>query len=235
MSELPYKEILKTLGIFALGFAIIVSVAQITGKLFLEDTGGGSVVEPTLPAIVECPADLVAFASTSKKVDILADKISNGYQGELKGYRVVLERKGLTADVVCGYLLYQVSFGKKPIELNNMLFYMRPTNSELGGHIIPDDAKGAIIDTFSDRTQVLMPLSSITYDGIEKNPIKEIDWAPLFNLGKTIEFQVALSAAVPDGYVNRVQLAYKCVNKETRRPDDTCEITVKEVLNGLQP
>lgn len=178
--------------------------------------------------VVQCPADFKEFASTSKKLDILTDKQSNGYKGKLKGYNVTLERGGITSEVVCGYLFYQVSFNGKPIEKEYMSLVMLPTGSKLGGHIIPNESRGAIIDVLSDRTQVLMPLDSITYDGVERNPIREINWAPLLNVGRTIEFQIALSAATPTGMINRVQLAYKCVNKETRKENDVCDIKVTE-------
>lgn len=176
--------------------------------------------------VVKCTTDPSSFEGTDKKLGIIANKPSNGSGGNLRGYKVTLARTGLTSDVACGYLMYQVSFGGKPVEQESMALYMRPTGSQLGGHIWPDENRGAVIKTVENKTQVIMPLDAITYDDTAKYPIKQANWASLLNVSDHIEFEVALSADVPNGRIDLVQLAYKCKNKDSGKEDDVCLLEV---------
>lgn len=218
----PHKEILKTLGIFVLGFIIIIVVAQTVSKLF--------VLPPDQPStttndVVKCPADYDSFASTTKNLVLLENKPSNG-NGNLKGYKITLKRTGLTDDIACGYLMYQISFGGKPIEQDYMALYMRPTSSQFGGHLWPDENRGAIIKIIDNKTQVIMPLDTITYDDTAKQPIKQANWASVLNVSDQIEFEIALSADVVNGNLDLVQFSYKCKNKDTGKDDGICSLEV---------
>jgi len=227
MKKIPFVEILKAFGIFSLGILIVVITAKITDwteepqQIVLPP----EVVTDIKPKIT-CPADYNSFEDTSKRLVLIENKPSNGFQGILKGYKIMLERTGLTSDIACGYLYYEVSFDNQPIEEDYMALFMRPSDGQFGGHILPDEKKGAIIDKFDDRTRVLIPLDSLTYDGIERSPVKEANWVSLLNVTTQIQFDLALSADVPEGKINFAQIAYKCINKETGKETDTCSLRV---------
>ena len=228
ISKFNIKELGKSLFVMGIGLLTVFGVSISLSKYKDEGTvKPGEIIVP----VIACPNDTNSFFSTStKKLTLLENKKSNGTNGTLKGYRVTLKRTGLTSDIACGYLFYQASFDGKPIEQASMALNIKPTNSKLGGHIWPDEKKGAIISILSDKTQVLMPLDTITYDGTTRNPIKEINLAALLNVAQEMEFEIALSADTSLGKLDLVQLGYKCVNKETRKTTEECNLEVKEVV-----
>ena len=206
--------------VFFAGIIVFWNVALIPSK---------SSESPSKSKIVDCPSDYDSFASTTKKITLLENMPSNGANGILKGYVVSLERTGLTSEIVCGYLLYDISFDSKPIEQKFMSLLMNPSGSKLGGHIWPDENRGAIIQEKGDYTEVLMPLTMITYDGTSKQTIEQSDWAALLNVSNKIDFDIGLSADTPDGKINLVQLAYKCINKDTGEQTEICNLKVSSV------
>ncbi len=229
MNKLPFNEILKAIGVFAVGMAVVLTVAKLTDYL---DKPEPIVIpaEVLPPKIVTCLSDYDSFESTTKRVLLLEDKLSNGTEKTLKGYTVTLQRTALTSDVACGYLYYTVSFNHKPIEQKYMVLYMNPSGGQLGGHIFPDENRGAIVNEIKARvgstTEIVMPLDAITYDGLERQPIRVSNWAALLNVSNEIKFDIALSADTPLGNIDSVGFAFKCVNKETRKEDDACLISV---------
>lgn len=227
------KEMFKKFIIILLQTAGILLVGVLFVWLASHFSKRPEVVVPSdiVISTVTCPSDIDSYStSTTKKVTLLENKKSNGTNGVLKGYKVTIKRTGLTSDIACGYLMYQVSFAGKPIEQENMALNVKPTDSKLGGHIWPDEKSGSIITMFPNKTQVLMPLDKVTYDGTTKNPIKEINLSALLNVADEMEFEVALSADTSLGMLNLVQLGYKCVNKETRKITDECNLEVEKIV-----
>jgi hypothetical protein len=228
--KLPFWEIIKTLTIFILAIGVIIGVSKLISFLFIEK---GNTEYPIVESNVTCPADFSSYEkiSQSKRLEIISNKPSNGTDGVLKGYKVTLERTGLTSNIACGYLMYQVSYDGKPIEQSSMDLFMRPTYSQLGGHLLPDENKRSIIKEVDGKTQILMPLDSIIYDGLSRNIIKEANWSSLLNVTDTMEFEIALSANNEKGNLDLVEIAYKCINKETGKETDTCSLKVV----GIEP
>jgi hypothetical protein len=181
-------------------------------------------LETITPSPVTCPSDLKSYSDTTKKLSLIENMPSNGTNKILKGYKVSIERSGLTSDIACGYLVYQVSYNEKPIIQKFMALSMKTSGGMFGGHIIPDEKKGAIIIETENMTQVLIPLDDITYDGISRNPIKEANWVSLLNVAQQIEFEVALSTDQVNGKINLVQIAYKCINKDTGKETEDCNL-----------
>lgn len=218
------KKISIVLGIVLLGYIGIGAIAYLS-KPRIE------IPSDAITSKVECPASYDSYASTTLKEVILKGRASNGTGGKLKGYRLTIERTGLTSDIACGYLHYEVSFAGKPIEEKSMSLVMRPTDSKLGGHIIPNEREGAIVQRLPDRTEILIPLNSITYDGLTRHPIRTANWAALLNVATDIEFEIALSADHPGGRIDLLEIAYKCVNRETGKETTTCSIGASEAVS----
>lgn len=223
-------EILKALLIMGVGFLIVFGVSIALGR-FKDEPNVSPVYVEVPPPIVKCPSDLDSYASTTKRIPLLENKPSNGQNHSLKGYRVTIKRSGLTSDIACGYLFYKISFGSKPIEQKSMALFMRPTGGQLGGHIWPDEKRGAIIKEINNKTEVLLPLDTITYDGTAKLPIHEVNWALLLNVADEITFDIALSADTPSGNMDGVEIAYKCVNKDTGKETDECKLDISNTTN----
>jgi len=220
------SEMFKTNSIWDYVGALFFMAAFLGGILIFWQTTKTTNYVPLNRTFVACPSDLSAFADSMKKVTLLEDKPSNGTKGILKGYKVTIQRTGLTSSIACGYLLYRVSFGGKPIEQDYMTLVMNPTGGQFGGHLFPDETRGAIMQEQKNSTEVLIPLNKITFDGLTRNPIKTVDWAALLNVAPQIEFDIALSADVPDGRIDLVQIAYKCINKETGQETQDCDLEV---------
>jgi len=224
-SKIPFWEVIKTLIIFIVGFIIVVFVAKSINSLFIEKNEN----KPMITPIVSCPTDSKSFENTEKKLTLLENRPSNGTEGILKGFRITIERSGITSDIACGYLFYRVSFGDKPIEQEYMSLYMNLSSGQFGGHILPDEKKGAIINEINNKTEVIMPLDRITYNGLERYPIKEVDWVALLNVSNQIEVDIALSADTILGNIDLVQFTYKCVNPETREETEDCKLKVTSI------
>jgi hypothetical protein len=222
-------KFLRALGIFGAALVFVLAAVFLSSKI--EKTDNNDEVEnQTAQEKITCPNDFASFASTTKKVSLIENKPSNGAKGVAKGYKVTLKRTGLTSDIACGYLSYKISFAGRPIEQDYMSLSMKPTGSQFGGHIIPDEKRGALIGEVDSKTEVLMPLDTITFDGLERNPIKEVNWAALLNVTEQIEFEIALSADTPLGNLDSVEMGYKCINKETRRATEDCNLEVVSVV-----
>ena len=216
------KDILQTITILVVAFVLVVLSAWFSKKETIVQ-----IPENVLPPKIQCLNNVDSFINTEKKLLLIEDKPSNGANGILKGYKITIKRTGLTDNITCGYLMYEVSFDGKKIEQDNMALYMRPTNGQFGGHIWRDENRGAIISEPNNfKTQVIMPLDTITYDDTVKQPIKQVNWASLLNVSDQIEFEVALSADVLNGNIDLIQFAYKCVNKDTGRENDACLLEI---------
>lgn len=219
-SKFDVGEIVKSLLVLTAGLAIVFGVSVALGKWRQPENSATETAK-----IVTCPNDFDSFTNTKNNVTLLDNKVSSGNEGILKGYKFTVKRKGLTANIICGYLMYEISFGGRPIEQKYMSLFMRPTDSLLGGHMWPDENRGAIIKVMDNKTQVIMPLDTITYDGTTKHPIKQANWASLLNVSDSMQFQVALSADVKYGNIDLLQIAYKCINKDTGKEDnETCSL-----------
>jgi len=219
--KLTTKEVLQTILILVIAFVLVVLSAWFSKRETIVQ-----VPENVLPTKIQCSNDFESFTNTKNKLPVIENRPSNGANKILKGYKVTIERTGLTSDIACGYLMYQVSFNKQPIEQDNMALFMRPTGSQFGGHIWPDENRGAIISEIDNKTQVIMPLDTITFDDTSKQPIKQVNWTSLLNVSDQIEFEVALSADVLNGNLDLVQFAYKCRNKDAGKEDDVCLLKV---------
>lgn len=228
MSQLPYKDILKTLGIFALGFAVILVVAKYTNKLI-----GTNSDDITIRKIVECPLDTQSYQATAvnKNLILLQDKSSFGVNGSFAdhSYTVSIKRTGLKSQIVCGYLFYRVSVNNKPIRQDYENLYMTPTNSkQFGGHILPDGKNAISINEINNKTEILIPLNNIYYDGKERIGIKQADWASLLNVTDQMSFDVALNTTSPLGHIDSIEIAYKCWNPQTGESTDDCKLELVE-------
>ncbi len=220
-------ELIRALIIMGVGLGVVFGVSIALGRF--KDQPAQIVPSELVKSIISCPTDFDSYIKTEKKLSLIQGRPSNGTNGSIKGYKVTIERTGLTSDIACGYLFYSVNFNNKPIEQEYMALFMRPTSSQFGGHILPDEKKGAIINVFTDGTQILMPLDIITYDGLSRNPIKEANWVSLLNVSQQMEFEVGLSADTQNGMIDDLQIAYKCINKETGRETNDCSLKVVKV------
>lgn len=224
--KIPYKEILKTIAVFVVGFGIILLVAKTTNKII-----GPSILNNSERQLVECPLDTESYQATKSKnnVVILENKTSRGENGSFTGndYNVSIKRTGLKSQVACGYLFYKVSVGSNPIDIKSEGLYMAPTKSiQFGGHILPTEANSISIKNVDNKTEVLMPLNSISYDGTARINIKEANWVSLLNVTSQIDFNIALNTIRDQGKIDSVEIAYKCWNPQTGQETDDCKLEV---------
>lgn len=226
MTKLPYKEILKTIGIFILGFIIILVVAKTTNKII-----GTDQQETPVRPIVECPADFKSYekAKERKNVVVLEKSSSYGVDGSFSGhdYRVSLKRTGLKSQIACGYLFYRTSVGERALDQEHENLYMAPVkDSQFGGHVIPDEKETIRNQEINNKTEILLPLDSITYDGTSRKNIYVADWGALLNVSDRIDFNIALNSIDPAGKIDAVEIAYKCWNPKTGEETDDCNLEV---------
>lgn len=180
---------------------------------------------------VQCPLDTNSYQTTKaiKNLTLLNNKSSYGVNGSFAGheYTVSLKRTGLKSQIACGYLFYRVSTGNKPIDQEHEGLYMIPTNSrQFGGHILPDEKSAISINEVNNKTEFLIPLNSIPYDGTSRTNIKQADWASLLNVTDQINFDIALNTISTFGYVDSVEISYKCWNPQTGQETNDCNLEV---------
>lgn len=183
--------------------------------------------------IVECPLDVKSYESTkaNKNLVLLENKSSYGVNGSFTGhdYNVLVKRTGLQSKVACGYLFYKISVGDKPIELTSEGLYMNLANGkQFGGHILPDEKNAISISEINNKTEVLIPLNSINYDGTSRVNIKQADWVSLLNVSDQINFNIALNTIRSSGHIDSVEIAYKCWNPQTGDETEDCNLEVSK-------
>lgn len=180
-------------------------------------------------APVECPRTYDGYTETSKskKVVLLRDFQSHVADGKLNSVTITLQRTGLNAPIVCGYLLYRMSVANNPIEEASEDLYMAPAGGQFGGHLLPNP-NIAISDSIinGNKTEILMPLNQITYDGTSRTNIQEADWAALLNVSENISFNIALNSLRSGGKIDYIEIAYKCIDQKSGEESDACNIEI---------
>lgn len=207
--------------------AIILVVGGISmwiASLFVSKTK----VQP-VPAVVTCPNDYNSYlqAKAVKNIGLLSNKSSYGVNGSFAGhdYTVSLKRTGLNSQIACGYLFYKISVGNKPIEQKYENLRMLPTDSkQFGGQILPNEKTAVSINEVANKTEILIPLNNIPYDGTDRINIKQADWASLLNVADQISFDIALNTISPLGRIDSVEIAYKCWNPQTGQETNDCNL-----------
>lgn len=209
---------------------IIVILAIGSGSIWIASLFSPKQKDETMP-VVNCPLDTQSYQTTSslKHVVLLTNKSSYGVNGSFSGheYNVVLKRTGLNSKIACGYLFYKISIGDNPINQKYENLYMTPTDSkQFGGHIIPDEKNSIKISEVDGKTEILIPLNNINYDGTERLNFKQADWVSLLNVTNQMSFNIALNTIKTLGHIDSVEIAYKCWNPETGEETKDCELEV---------
>lgn len=181
--------------------------------------------------IVECPLDTGSYqtAKSKKNLILLENKSSYGVDGSFNGhdYNISVKRTGLQSQVACGYLFYRISVGGKPIDLQSEGLYMALSSSkQFGGHILPEENNSISISNVNNKTEILIPLNSIYYDGTMRKDIKQADWASLLNVSDQISFNIALNTIRTAGRIDLVEIAYKCWNPQTGEETNDCLLEI---------
>ncbi len=208
------------------GLIFVVGGAYISNSLNKEDPKP----EPVTRLIVDCPSDYASYEKITKRLKVVEDIPSFGNSdGSFVGKIVSIKRTGLNSQIACGYLFYRVSAGDSPIEERYMNLYMGTVDSrggvQFGGHIIPDKNIEIINKDVDGKTEVLLPLDKITYDGTDRKNIKQVNWVSLLNISDFIDFKVALNTVKKaEGKVNLVEIAYKCWNPKTGEETEDCNL-----------
>jgi hypothetical protein len=184
----------------------------------------------SLRPIVECPEDFASYSSTSKRV-VLAENVpafAIPDKGFVAGKNVSVKRTGLKSQVACGYLFYKVSSGGKPIDQAHMNLYMGAADTQggiqFGGHILPSERTQILNKNVDGKTEVLMPLNTITYDGRDRRNIFQADWSSLLNVTNQVNFYISLNTIQNTGMIDLVEIAYKCWNPRTVEETTDCEL-----------
>lgn len=187
--------------------------------------------EVIVPAVIECPNDFSSYEEVkkSKNVILLEKESSFGREnGSFKKSIVSINRKGLNSQIACGYLFYRVSVGDRAIQREWENFFMRPTNSQFGGHILPDKRDLILDKDINNKTEMLIPLNSVSYNGTDRRDIKRADWVSLLNVSDKINFEIALNTTSELGYIDSVEMAYKCWNPKTGLETNDCELEIAD-------
>lgn len=162
-----------------------------------------------------------------KNVSLISDASTYGKEdGSFAKHIISLRRKGLKSQIACGYLFYRVSVGNRSIQQEYENLYMRSVNSQFGGHILPNAEDTIRNENLSNKTEILIPLETISYDGKERKDIHKADWASLLNVSDQIDFELALNTTNKLGRIDSVEIAYKCWNQKTGEETKDCELEV---------
>lgn len=220
----------KAFGLFASALIFVLSAVFLSSLISKWQLGEQKTTPPLATRlIVDCPNDFSSYEKVTKRLKLVENIPSFGNpDGSFTGKTVSIKRTGLKSQVACGYLFYRVSVGDKPIEQKYANLYMGAVDSrggvQSGGHVLPDKNVEIVNRNTNGKTEILLPLNSITYDGTERKNIKQANWISLLNVSDQIDFQVALNTAEQSGKIDLVEIAYKCWNPETGEETQDCSL-----------
>ncbi len=145
----------------------------------------------------------------------------------VNGFNVNLNRSG-DDKIACGFLYVKARINGKMIDENYDSIYINP--NEFGGQILRTKSL-AINNKEEKKTQVLLPLNSISYlPTIPYNPsaqnYKIANWVNLLNTGDRINFKIGLSASDSRGYIDEITIAYKCWDSITGQETQNCQLSL---------
>ena len=222
---------IKQAAIVLLITTILVIAAQQISKL------GKSQQPPnatSTPAIIEvpytavtCPADTDSYKQTklNKNVVVLFDKQSAVGKNGLQTYDVAVTKSKSTSQIACGYLFYRIDNGGKPISEQYENLFMAPQNSsQFGGHIVPQSYNSITDSSINGKTEILMPLDNISYDGTGRQNFQNVNWVALLNVSNEVDFTIALNTLNPAGHIDSIEFAYKCWNPMTGKETQDCNL-----------
>jgi hypothetical protein len=224
----------KAVGYVALALAFVLAAVFSSAAITKWQAGEPVPTATSTPPIairpvVTCPKDSRSYeaAKQNKNLVLLSTTSSYGKAGEgfIKESVISLKRSGLNSQIACGYLFYRVSAGNHPINQQYENLYMIPTQGEqFGGHILPDGKNTITNDEVNGKTEILLPLDDISYDGTDRKNIKRANWVSLLNVSDQIDFTIALNTTNLMGGIDSVEIAYKCWNPETGQETTDCEL-----------
>ncbi len=227
LEKMKFKDILQATIILIITAVLVIGATWISNTT--KNTEQPKVIEVPFSA-VDCPKDSGSYqkVKASKNIILLSDKQSYGISGEgfVKLYDISIKRTGLNSEIACGYLFYRLSSGGKPISQNYENFFMIPRESlQFGGHILTTNNTISNSE-INGKTEILLPLNDISYDGIERKNIKQANWVALLNVSDLVNFTIALNTLNQLGHIDSVEIAYKCWNPITGQETKDCNLEV---------
>lgn len=220
------EDIMQAGFILAITFLLAIGASWISGKFKPTVV---TIPPENLRSVVECPRDFASYEATKEDKNIVLLQYAPSYAQEgkfIKEYNFSIKRSGLNSQIACGYLFYRISVGDEPIVQAYENLYLTPTNRQFGGHIIPEEKSVIRNEDVNGKTEILMPLDSISYDGTQRKNIMTADWASLLNVSDRIDFTAALNTTRGLGRIDSLEIAYKCWNPKTGEETQDCKLEI---------
>ncbi|HAH04276.1 TPA: hypothetical protein DCL28_01805 [Candidatus Komeilibacteria bacterium] len=145
----------------------------------------------------------------------------------INGFNVNINRSG-DGKIACGFLYIKTRINGKGLDENYDSVYINPNG--FGGQILRTKSL-SIENKEENKTQVLLPLNSISYlPTLPYNPNAQdyeiSNWVNLLNTGDKVNFQIGLSALDSRGYIDEITLAYKCWDSSTGQETQDCQLSL---------
>lgn len=228
--KVPFWEIMKTLVIFVIAFAVIILVSKGISYLFIEKQENKPDDTPRM--VISCPPDFLSYQALIQNPKNVVNLISTKTpmyveNGEFHSKIVVAKNETDKSKVACGYLFVQAGTENKGAIQSWENLYINPNG--FGGHINSESNIGAGDSEFN--SEYLFPLSKIKYwkNRVERaaNNLSVADWGVLLNVSPKIEFEIGLNTEDRTGFISKFSIAYKCWNPETGVENNECSIVVE--------
>lgn len=224
------RPILQFAGILLVGTIIVIATTFVVNFIKEPTIVERLVEKPVILRPPECPRSFEAYKTLvdgNQAVQIIKDFTSFAVGGQfIPGTikSVVVKRSG---NIACGYLYVKASKGGNPLDEKFDSIYISPQG--LGGHLLRPRSM-SIPNKSPNATEILLPLDAVPYlSSVPYNPeaqnFKIADWAKLLNVSDAITFRIALSTQNPEGFIEEVNIAYKCWNPETAKETQDCQLS----------
>ncbi|MBU1037325.1 hypothetical protein KKF32_04890 [Patescibacteria group bacterium] len=147
----------------------------------------------------------------------------------INAFNVNVNRSG-DGKIACGFLYVKARINGKELDKNYDSVYINPNG--FGGHILRTKSL-YIQNKEENKTEVLLPLSSISY--LPNKPYNSnaqnyqiANWVNLLNTGSQVNFQIGLSALDTRGYIDEIKIVYKCWDSKTGEETQDCQLSLDQ-------